>query len=105
MVVGVGGQRQDQDRRIGWVDLAIGRIAGQVGRQLAAGGVDGGLHVAGGGVDIAVQIELQRDRGRAQRAGRVISVMPAIRPNCRSSGVATDEAIVSGLAPGSAADT
>src|ERR1700685_386206 len=30
----------------------------------------------------------------------VISVTPAIRPNCRSSGVATAEAIVSGLAPG-----
>jgi hypothetical protein len=35
----------------------------------------------------------------------VISVTPAMRPNCRSSGVATDEAIVSGLAPGSAALT
>src|SRR6185437_7275996 len=31
----------------------------------------------------------------------VISVTAAILPNCRSSGVATDEAIVSGLAPGS----
>ena len=30
----------------------------------------------------------------------VISVMPAIRPNCRSRGVATADAIVSGLAPG-----
>ena len=30
----------------------------------------------------------------------VISVMPAMRPNCRSSGVATEEAMVSGLAPG-----
>ena len=30
----------------------------------------------------------------------VISVTPAIRPNCRSSGVATAEPIVSGLAPG-----
>ena len=30
----------------------------------------------------------------------VISVTPAMRPNCRSSGVATAEAIVSGLAPG-----
>src|SRR5277367_5511612 len=30
----------------------------------------------------------------------VISVTPAIRPNCRSNGVATDDAIVSGLAPG-----
>jgi len=35
----------------------------------------------------------------------VISVTPAMRPNCRSSGVATDEAIVSGLAPGSPALT
>ncbi len=30
----------------------------------------------------------------------VISVTPAMRPNRRSSGVATAEAIVSGLAPG-----
>ena len=30
----------------------------------------------------------------------VISVIPAMRPNCRSSGVATAEAMVSGLAPG-----
>src|SRR6185437_11236486 len=35
----------------------------------------------------------------------VISVTPAIRPNCRSSGVATDDAIVSGLAPGRIACT
>ncbi len=31
----------------------------------------------------------------------VISVTPAMRPNCRSSGVATEAAMVSGLAPGS----
>jgi hypothetical protein len=35
----------------------------------------------------------------------VISVTTAMRPNCRSSGVATDDAIVSGLAPGSEAET
>ena len=35
----------------------------------------------------------------------VISAIPAIRPNCRSSGVATAEAIVSGLAPGKLALT
>src|SRR6202047_2929230 len=35
----------------------------------------------------------------------VISVTPAIRPNCRSSGVATDEAMISGLAPGKPAPT
>ena len=30
----------------------------------------------------------------------VISVTPAIWPNCRSRGVATDDAIISALAPG-----
>ena len=35
----------------------------------------------------------------------VISVRPAIRPNRRSRGVATAEAMVSGLAPGKLADT
>ena len=35
----------------------------------------------------------------------VISVMPAMRVNCRSSGVAIDEATTSGLAPGRAALT
>ena len=35
----------------------------------------------------------------------VISVTAAMRPNCRSSGVATDEAMVSGLAPGRPAFT
>src|ERR1700684_1812224 len=35
----------------------------------------------------------------------VISVTPAIRPNWRSSGVATEEAMISGLAPGKPAPT
>ena len=35
----------------------------------------------------------------------VISLTPAMRPSARSSGVATVAAIVSGLAPGSEADT
>src|SRR5580692_9539326 len=35
----------------------------------------------------------------------VISVTDAMRPNWRSRGVATDEAMVSGLAPGNEADT
>ncbi len=35
----------------------------------------------------------------------VISVTEAMWPNCRSSGVATEEAMVSGLAPGRAAET
>ena len=35
----------------------------------------------------------------------VISVTPAILPNCLSNGVATADAIVSGLPPGRFADT
>src|SRR5271156_6931090 len=35
----------------------------------------------------------------------VISVTEEIRPNSRSSGVATEEAMISGLAPGKDADT
>src|SRR6202161_2295394 len=35
----------------------------------------------------------------------VISLTAAMWPSCRSRGVATDEAIISGLAPGNAAET
>ena len=35
----------------------------------------------------------------------VISVTPAMWPNCRSSGVATDDAMICALAPGSPAET
>ena len=35
----------------------------------------------------------------------VISVTPAMWPNCRSSGVATDDAMISALAPGKLAFT
>ena len=103
---GVGGHRQDHDRRVGRVDLAVGRRRRQVARQLPSGGVDRGLDVVGGGVDVAVEIELQRDRWsiRAPLVD-VICETPGICANCRSSGCATDEAIVSGLAPGSDAET
>ncbi|MGY3540200.1 hypothetical protein ACVIIY_004420 [Bradyrhizobium sp. USDA 4515] len=63
-------QRQDQDRRVGRVDLAVGRIAAQAGRQVGPRRIDRGLHVARRAVDVAVQPELQRDAGRAHRARR-----------------------------------
>ena len=40
-----------------------------------------------------------------RKLAEVISVTPAMRPNCLSRGVATEEAMISGLAPGSAAPT
>ncbi len=103
--IGGAGERQDHDRRIGRIDLLPGRIAGQVGRQLAPGGVDRRLHVAGGGVDVAIEIELMAIDVCPSVLADDISVIPAIRPNCRSSGVATAEAIVSALAPGNEAET
>src|ERR1700694_2406465 len=57
----VRGHRHDQDRRVRRVDLAIARVTGERGRQLAASGVDGRLYVAGGGVDIFVEVELKGD--------------------------------------------
>ncbi len=65
----VRGHRQQQDRRVGRVDLAVARRVGKVLRQLAGSRVDGGLHILGGGVDIAVEIELQ-DHIHAAQAGR-----------------------------------
>ena len=46
-----------------------------------------------------------RDSVAPSELTEVISFSPAMRPNCRSSGVATAEAMVSGLAPGSEAVT
>ena len=63
-------RRQQHDRGIRRIDLAIGRRRGKVLRQLAAGGVDRRLHVIGGAVDVAVEVELDRDGGGAEIAGR-----------------------------------
>src|ERR1700732_1476071 len=57
----------------------------------------------------AVILRLRSDWGgmpvEPRTLGGGIGVTPAMRPNCRSSGVATAEAMVSGLAPGSPAPT
>ena len=66
----VARQREDEDRRVGGVDLAVRRLERQVRRQLAARRGDGRLDVARGGVDVPVEIELQRDRRRPERARR-----------------------------------
>ena len=58
-------QRQDDHWRIGRVGLAVGRIAAQRGRQVGARGIDGRLHFARRGIDLAVQFKLQVDARRA----------------------------------------
>ena len=63
-------QRQQQDGRVGGVGLAIAWGRRHVGGQLPQRAIDGRLHVGARLVDIAMQIELQDNRGRALRAGR-----------------------------------
>ena len=68
---------------------------------MAARGINGRLDVARRGVHVAAQVKLDRDAGGPESGSRRSSrVTPAMRPNMRSSGVATEEAMVSGLAPG-----
>ena len=54
-------QRERHHRRVGRVHLGIGRRIGKVARQGRAGGIDGGLQVLRGAVDVAVEVELQGD--------------------------------------------
>ena len=66
-VVFVRGESEDHDRRVGRIDLAIRRIGGKVGRQERSRGIDTCLHVACGAIDVAAEVELQRDGGGAER--------------------------------------
>ena len=66
----VGMDGEDQDRRIGRIDLSVIGRRRKVLRQLAAGGIDRGLDVARGRIDVAVEVELHRDRADAEHAGR-----------------------------------
>ena len=67
----VGGEAKHDDGRIGrdWSCGSWGSEGRFVG-QLGTGGVDGGLHVAGGAVDVAIEVELHVDAGRAQGGAR-----------------------------------
>ena len=96
----VGDQGEEQDRRVGRVHLAERRRRRHARRQQRHRGGDRRLHVHRGAVDIAAQIELQRDLRRACEFDDVIESRPAMVVNWRSSGVATAEAIVAGSAPG-----
>jgi len=59
----------DQDGRVGRIDLLVGRRVRQVLRQLSAGRVDRGLNVLRGRIDVAVEVELHRNRRGPQCAG------------------------------------
>ena len=61
-------QRQHEYRRRRGIGFAEARQARQVARQIGERGVDRGLHVARGPIDVAADGELQLDAGRTQRA-------------------------------------
>jgi hypothetical protein len=65
---GLRSQRQRDDRSVRRIDLRIKRRVGQAARQGRGRGVDRRLHILSGGVDIAIEIELQRDLADAERA-------------------------------------
>ena len=62
--------REQEDRRIRRIDFPIGRRRRQAFRQLAARRIDASEDIVGGGIDASVEIELDGDRGRAQRTRR-----------------------------------
>ena len=91
--------------------IRIGKVAGirfaergrirHARRQQRHARGDGRFHVHFGAVDIAAQIELQRDRRCCPASSsKPSNPGPAMEVNCRSSGVATEFAMVSGFAPG-----
>ena len=63
----LGGEREDQDRRLGGIESTIGRLCLERGRGIRACGVDRRLHVARRAVDVAIEAKLQNDAGRADR--------------------------------------
>ena len=67
---GVGARRKDEDRRVGGIELLVGRRRRHGLRQRLARSRDRRLHILGGKIDVAVEVELNRDRGGAERAER-----------------------------------
>ena len=53
--------RQDHDRRVGWIDFAIGRRLRKPAGQFTGSGVDCALHIARGAIDVSIEIELDGD--------------------------------------------
>ena len=66
----VRGQRQDENRGGVRIGLAEARQVRQIARQVGDRGIEGRLHVPGGAVDAAGDVELDRNRGRAERTRR-----------------------------------
>ncbi len=100
-------QRQLNDGLIGRVHLLDRRRGGHVGRQFARDGGNGVLHVLRGRVNVAVERKLDGDASDCPRVLCDVMLVDAgdggelpLQGSC-----ATDDAMVSGLAPGKLACT
>src|SRR5712692_8853766 len=96
---------QHHDRGIRRIDLAVDRRIGHRLRQELARCRDRRLDILGGEIDVAVEVELDDDLAYAERAQRGQLGDAGDLPNWRSNGAATEEAMVSALAPDSVAVT
>ena len=101
----VGVRRKDQDRRIGRIELLVGRRRRHGLRQRLARRRDRGLHVLGARSILRLRSNCTVIDVAPSALNEVIWVTPAIWPSWRSSGVATEDAMVSALAPASVAVT
>ena len=66
---GLGGNRQVENRLVRGINLLVGRRGGHVRGQSPGGLADGRLHVLGGAVQTAAQVELEGDLGEPQGVG------------------------------------
>ena len=62
--VDVRGKRYDDNRRVGRINFPISRVLREVRGKICACRVDRRLHIARRAVDVAIQIELERNRCR-----------------------------------------
>ncbi|CRW86776.1 hypothetical protein PAERUG_P64_East_of_England_6_01_14_01311 [Pseudomonas aeruginosa] len=65
--LGLRGQGEDHDRHVRGVGLAVAGIVRHTAGQQAHRAVDRRLHLAGGAVDVLLQVEHEHHGGRAQR--------------------------------------
>ena len=67
--INLGDHRQQHDRRVGRIHLAVRRIVRQIRWQLTSSRIDRRLNLSRRRIHVPIQLKLQRDRGVSERAG------------------------------------
>ncbi len=87
------------------IDLAVTRVGGEVGGRFPAAALMAAWTSRAAALMSRLRSNCRTTLADPTELKDVISVTPAIRVNCFSSGVATEAAITSGLPPGKPAFT